>query len=391
MSGELKVSILVSDLSENPIVRVYPIAKVLERKYSVEIIGPIFEERIFPAYAKEFVFKTVPGCNYPGFFRQMLEIIRRIEGDVIYVFKPRPSSFFPGLLASCLQGKPLVVDIDDWELAPYYEMKKSMERSVFFRRFFVRGWKAPNDYKYTVLANSLVRFATQVIVVSDNLLKRFGGTKVCHGVDTDFFDPRLCSPKNQLRKKWQIPSRDIVILFAGTPRLHKGLDDLLRAMALVESENRLTLLVVGGQLNGQIPTRLFRKMRSRIREMGYLPHEVMPDLLLLSDLVVLPQKKSLIAKAQVPAKVFEAMAMAKPIIATALSDLPEILEDCGIVIRPGDIEALAQNIQNILENPRIGSMMGAKAREKCIRLYSYEAIEKILIPVFRRFEKRLHS
>jgi len=386
----MKVSILVSDLSENPMVRVYLIAKVLERNYSVELIGPVFGKGIFPAYADEFTFKTIQGCNYPGFFRQMWQVIKKIDGDVIYVFKPRPSSFFPGLLASWLQKKPLLVDIDDCELAPYHEMRKSMDRSAFFRRFVLRGWKAPNDYKYTVLANRLVRFATQVVVVSDNLLGQFGGVKLYHGVDTDFFDPNRCIPRIKLRKKWQIPFRDKVIIFTGTPRPHKGLDDLLRAMSLVDSKHKVTLLVVGGKLNGQIQERLLNNMRSRIKEVGYQPHEVMPELLHLSDLVVLPQKKSPISKAQIPAKVFEAMAMAKPIITTAISDLPEILKDCGIIIEPGDIEDLAKNIQYLLENPRIGYMMGKKARKKCIELYNYEANAKKIIPVFQQFEKRLH-
>ena len=386
----MKVSILVSDLSENPIVRVYPIAKVLERNYSVEIIGPIFAKKIFPAYASEFTFKTIRGCNYPGFFRQIWEIVKKIEGDVIYAFKPRPSSFFPGLLASWLRRIPLLVDIDDYELAPYDEMKKFMARSAFFERFILRGWKAPNDYKYTVLANKLVRFASQIVVVSDNLQRRFGGMKLYHGVDTDFFDPYRCSHRNQLRKKWQIPFQERVILFAGTPRSHKGLDDLLRAMALVDSKHRLSLLVVGGKLNGQIQESLLNKMRSRIREVEYQPHKVMPELLHLCDLVVLPQKKSPISKAQVPAKVFEAMAMAKPIIATAISDLPEILKDCGIIIKPGDVEDLAKNIQYLVENPRVSHMMGEKARKNCIESYSYEALAKMLIPVFQQFEKRHH-
>ena len=386
----MKISILVSDLSDNPIVRVYPIAKVLGRNYSVEIIGPIFGEKIFPAYANEFTFKTVRGCNYPGFLRQMWQIVKEVEGDVIYAFKPRPSSFFPGLLASLLQRKPILVDIDDCELAPYHEMKKSMERFVFFRRFVFRGWKAPNDYKYTVLANSLVRFASKVVVVSDDLLRRFGGIKVCHGVDSDFFDPRRCGPKKQLREKWKIPFRERIILFAGTPRPHKGLDDLLRAMALVNSERRLTLLVVGGKLNGQIPAKILYRMRDRVREVGYLPHQVMPELFHLSDLVVLPQKRNLISKAQIPAKIFEAMAMAKPIIATAISDLPEILRDCGIIVEPSDVEGLARNIQYLLENPVICRAMGEKARKKCIESYSYEAMTKILMPVFRRLEKRFH-
>ena len=387
----MKVSILVSDLSENPIVRVYPIAKVLSKYYSVEIIGPIFGEKIFPAYANEFTFKTVQGCNYPGFFRQMWQIVKEVEGDVIYAFKPRPSSFFPGLLASWLQRKPILVDIDDCELAPYHEMKKSMARSTFFKRFVLRGWKAPNDYKYIVFANRLVAFATQVSVVSDNLLRQFGGMKLYHGVDTEFFNPHRCNSRVELRKKWNIPFRNKVIIFTGTPRRHKGLEELLRAMSLVDPKYRLELLVVGGKLSGQIEQKLLTDMRRRIKEVEYQRHEVMPELLHLSDLVVLPQAKSLISKAQIPAKLFEAMAMAKPIISTAISDLPEILNDCGIVIKPGDTKALAENIQYILENPEISRTMGKKARAKCIQLYSYEAMAKVLMPVFKQFEKKLYS
>jgi glycosyltransferase involved in cell wall biosynthesis len=38
-----------------------------------------------------------------------------------------------------------------------------------------------------------------------------------------------------------------------------------------------------------------------------------------------------------PCKMFEAMAMGKPIVASAVSDLPEVLEDCGKSAAPGDM------------------------------------------------------
>jgi len=95
---------------------------------------------------------------------------------------------------------------------------------------------------------------------------------------------------------------------------------------------------------------------------GPQPHALMPELLALSDMVVLPQRRTPIASAQVPAKVFEAMAMAKPIVATRMSDLPEILDNCGLLVEPGDIAQLAAAIERLLHDEPLGAELGRRAR-----------------------------
>jgi glycosyltransferase involved in cell wall biosynthesis len=160
---------------------------------------------------------------------------------------------------------------------------------------------------------------------------------------------------------------------------------------MIDPNKKINLLIVGGDIDGSIDRDLFESNRKRIIHLGYQPHALMPEILHLSDLVVLPQKDNPISRAQVPAKVFEAMAMAKPIISTAISDLPEILKDCGIVITPGEIGGLAENIHYVLCNPSISGIMGRRARKKCIESYSYEAMARVLLPVFRQFEKGFPS
>ena len=89
---------------------------------------------------------------------------------------------------------------------------------------------------------------------------------------------------------------------------------------------------------------------------------------------------------QVPAKVFDAMAMAKPIIATAVSDLPEILDSCGWIVEPASPEQLAEAIQYVINHPKEAEQMGQKARQKCIENYSWDAMEKVLVNIFRKYE-----
>ena len=81
------------------------------------------------------------------------------------------------------------------------------------------------------------------------------------------------------------------------------------------------------------------------------------------------------------------MAMAKPIIATNVSDLPEILNGCGWIVEPSQPEELAQAIQYALDNPDEAANNGIMARERCKEKYSYDAMEKVLVGIFQRFEK----
>jgi glycosyltransferase involved in cell wall biosynthesis len=99
-----------------------------------------------------------------------------------------------------------------------------------------------------------------------------------------------------------------------------------------------------------------------------------PYWLSVADMVVLPQRLSSATKGQVPAKIFDAMAMARPIIATAISDIPRILEGCGIVVPPNDPATLADQIQYLIAHPDEAAQLAAEARKVCVQRYSFEAV-----------------
>jgi len=65
------------------------------------------------------------------------------------------------------------------------------------------------------------------------------------------------------------------------------------------------------------------------------------------------------------------MAMAKPIIATNVSDISEILNGCGWIIETENPRQLAETIQYVYEHPIETKEKGEKAREKCKREYSW--------------------
>ena len=112
--------------------------------------------------------------------------------------------------------------------------------------------------------------------------------------------------------------------------------------------------------------------------LGPKPHNDMPKYLAVADLVCLPQLDTPYARAQIPAKVFEAMAMEKAIIATSVSDLPEILSGCGLIVPPGDVDSLSKAIERLAMDVEFRETLGKAARARCIKHYSWDAMENSL-------------
>lgn len=380
-SGRPVITALGFDLSANPVVRMDPILKVLSQKYEVQTLGPVNEKGVFEPYRESRVYETFSSGNLPGLLPELFRASKRIRGDVILAFKPRMASFGLGLFHCLLHRKPLVLDIEDWEMAHGFSEWHDKDLLTFLRRYVIHGWKSPDETKYLAILDLLARANFEKLVVSDFLMNIYGGRKLYHGPDTDFFDPARFNRARCL-ESFGLNPEHFHILFAGTPRPHKGLDHLLQALEMIPGGHRLKILAAGGNVLESLGPELLPMARDRVVSMGFLPHHRMPDLLAASDLVALPQKRNPVAAAQVPAKVFEAMAMARPVVATALSDLPSILSGCGVIVQPGDVSALAQAIGKIASSRELADYLGRAARARCVELYSHQAMGRVLFPLF---------
>jgi glycosyltransferase involved in cell wall biosynthesis len=99
---------------------------------------------------------------------------------------------------------------------------------------------------------------------------------------------------------------------------------------------------------------------------------------------VVPQRDSSDTRGQVPAKLFDAMALGRPIVSTRVSMIPEILEGCGLLVPPGDATALGAAVARLLDRPDEAGALGAAARRRAVERYSFEAARRALYPLVER-------
>ncbi|MFH1878457.1 MAG: glycosyltransferase [Candidatus Omnitrophota bacterium] len=374
----MKICVVSPDLSNNCLGRGYFLARVLMKRYEVVITGPVFGKKIWEPVSGDasVTYRPVPFQGFLLPFLNFGKLLREIDGDVIYACKPLLTSLGAALLKNIFLKKPLVLDIEDWQTGLYKDALRGLPlpaRIAYFVYSLVFFYRT-NSYFNSWAGERLARYAASITVSNEFLRNKFGGPVIVHARDTDSFDPARFDGA-AVRQALGLSPEAKIVMFFGTPRAHKGLDDLIKAVGMVK-DGRVLLVVVGatGHRYCKKTGDLGRKtLGERYREFGLQPFHKVPEFLSAADMVAIPQKKNDATAGQIPAKLFDAMSMAKPVIATDVSDIKDILGGCGLIAEPGNPARLAEAIRHILDNPREAAEMGRKARERCIEKYSFPA------------------
>lgn len=117
----MKIALLCPDASSNPLVRTYPIARVLQRRHELQVLGFRSGPEIFAPYRDAFEYETTLVRRMPAFLGQVRAMAARVRADAVYAFKPLATSLWAGLLARRRLGIPLFLDVEDWEFGAYLD------------------------------------------------------------------------------------------------------------------------------------------------------------------------------------------------------------------------------------------------------------------------------
>ncbi|MEH2390378.1 MAG: glycosyltransferase family 4 protein [Nostoc sp.] len=376
----MKVSLVVGDLSGGGSIRAYLLAQVLQSlNYQVEIVGFIYGKELYAIPPACISVVSLAGTNYPEFLISARQLLQKIDGDIIYAVKPKFTSFGLSLLKKFSGRRPLILDMDDWELSWHGgdEWKYRPSLKQFYRDIFKKNGalKFPDHPLYLNWMENLVSKADAVTIDTQFLQKRFGGVYVPNGKDTAMFDPQKYDSESS-RTDYGL-SEYRILMFPGAPRPHKGVEDILMALNLLH-EPDLRLVIVGGSPYDDYDEKLIQKWGRWIIKLPKCPVELMPKVVAAAHIVVVPQRDTLTARAQFPLKLTDGMAMAKPVLSTRVGDIPQILGNTGYLVDPACPEQLAEQIQLIFKNLESANQQGIKARERCVEHYSIEAMASVL-------------
>lgn len=218
----------------------------------------------------------------------------------------------------------------------------------------------------------------RILCNSDAIRERFKGKPkaitIINGVNFDVFDRAL--PGEPVRDELGIPHDALVMGITSRLEREKGHDCLLRAAGIVVKQAPNAWFLIVGKAFVDVDARE-AELRRLAEEMGVAGQTVfagfrtdIPNVLAAMDVLVLA------ADAEPCGRVlFEAEAMALPIVGTNTGGTPEIVDDgvTGILFDPGDHEALAKHLIELCQNEGKRRQMGEAGYERARAMFSIQA------------------
>jgi glycosyltransferase involved in cell wall biosynthesis len=291
-----------------------------------------------------------------------LRLAQRLHPDLVY---QRHATFLTaGMAIARVHDVPLVLE---WNCSEVWA------RTNWQRRL-------PPERAFKPLARHLERrmavCADIVAAVSDpaaEMARQAGAREdrivvVPNGVDVEKVRPNSSAADNTA-------GHDRLLGWVGTFGPWHGAEVLVEALALLPTD--VHLLMIGDGVGRAVCASLARKLgvANRITWSGTLAHEVALARLAACDVLVSPHvplpDTPFFGS---PTKLFEYMALGRPIVASRLEQLGEVLEDgrTARLVLPGDPVELSKGILDVLGRPDRGERLGLRARQEAVEHHTWD-------------------
>lgn len=282
----------------------------------------------------------------PWAIRELANLLRRLSPHLLQSHGAR--SNFYARLAGRLARVPVIVSTVHNSL---YDYPVSSARKALY--LALDRLAAPLSHRILCVAEALARDLVERSHIPSEKI-----TVIRNGVDIVRFNPSKADA-GRIRKEFGLQTAPTVGM-VGRMTPQKNYPDFLRALALV----RTVIPTVRALLVGDGPDRpAIEALATQLdlvqacRFTGV--RDDIPDLLAAMDVVVLASVSE-----GLPFVVLEALSLGRPVVATTVNGVPELVEDgcTGLLVPPRDPRALAEGMVAILRNPELGRALGMAGR-----------------------------
>ncbi len=212
--------------------------------------------------------------------------------------------------------------------------------------------------------SALITGQTQGIV--RNIKSRFPNKNVYwlkNGVDIKFYDVNKAqSESNAWRKANGYSDEDFILFYGGIIGHAQGLDIILNAAKILEDKPKIKFVMLG---SGPEKERLLAlKEEIKLNNLEFydaVPKTKMQEIIMDMNATIVPLKKLDLFKGAIPSKIFENLALKKPIILGLEGEAKELFIDegnCGLAFEPENKEDLVKQILTLYNNPELSKQLG---------------------------------
>jgi glycosyltransferase involved in cell wall biosynthesis len=164
----------------------------------------------------------------------------------------------------------------------------------------------------------------------------------------------------------------------------KGVMDLLQAVSRLNNDFNL-LLVGSGKLRHKIKAEGRRLgLLEKIKIVDSISSSQVPYYLNSMDCLVLPSRTTRKWKEQFGRVLTEAMSCEVPVIGSDSGEIPNVIGDCGLVFKEGDVDDLSSKITRLINNPGLRGELAKKGRQRVLDNFMQEKVARETYKIYQK-------
>jgi glycosyltransferase involved in cell wall biosynthesis len=207
-------------------------------------------------------------------------------------------------------------------------------------------------------------------------------TIIHNGVDCEKFSPNISG--ESIRTTYSLGDSPLILTIGGNILLKGTIFALFALSKIVKVLPKVKLIVIGvdeKNIKRLYPIIKNLEILDNVILVGHIPNYKMPLYYSSSDLVLLPSLSE-----NFPVVALEAMSSGKPVIASRVGGIPELVSnnENGILVSPGNVEQLVEALLRLLENDALRSRMGNMGRKLVEEKYDWKKIGQLYLKEFEK-------
>jgi glycosyltransferase involved in cell wall biosynthesis len=363
------------------------------RGHEVDVVLPHHPDFRYPEGdgVRFFPYRYSPSARLsPWGFGQTFDATTRVRAQVLALL-PTIAVVLRRAIGKRLAKQPYDVVHAHWVLPNGWAAGPVANRARVPLVVTLHGTDVAMAERHALLASAARRTFGRVAAVtatSDDLRRRAvslgadpeNATTTYIGVDAELFAPAPATQK--MRRLLGAQDGDLLVVSVGRLARVKGFEYLIEAASRLQG---VALAIVGDGESRQELELLVQTSSARVVLAGGMPHSRVPDAFAAADVVVVPSVVDSRGRVDsTTSTVLEALACGRPLIATKVGGIPEVVRDGenGLLVPEKDPAALAAAIERLRVDAELRQRLSERARESAVERLSWDATIDALERVF---------
>ncbi|MDD3101650.1 MAG: glycosyltransferase family 4 protein [Patescibacteria group bacterium] len=263
-----------------------------------------------------------------------------------------------------------------------YDVHEDVPKDILYKEWIPVIFKHPLSSTVNFIEKNISKFFDCIIVATEYIKDQF---KPYNNNVIEIKNYPLLKFNSKTSKNNFFANNECVLIYTGTIGKNRGIEEIIKAMELINSHYKISLNLMGRFSNEILKQKIAcSEEYTKVNFLGELSLNKVFEEIAKADIGIVCLHPNRCFLSSLPVKMFEYMTAGLPVIASNFPLWKEIIEknNCGICVNPLDPKEIGEAIEYLIKHPEEAKKMGENGKKAILEKYNWDLEAKKLLKIY---------